>query len=69
MSDITLCPKCGSLAGWSSYFKRYECSKADCDWVGVDSKYEANRKFKQEFENNPLGTIEKLVRKLIGDDN
>lgn len=29
-----LCPKCGKIAGWNSYFGRYVCTSTKCNWEG-----------------------------------
>ena len=52
---LIICPKCGHLAYWDSYFQKYVCTnEGDCGWMGDKSKDKPNihSKCDIEFERN-----------------
>ena len=53
--SLIICPKCGHLAGWDSYFQKYVCTNEGyCGWMGDNSKDKPNihGKCDIDFERN-----------------
>ncbi len=44
---IKICPKCGSVVHYDSYFQTYICSSIKCCWVEKDKTQRVYRKEKR----------------------